>query len=98
LAKQLGVIVARIHGAADREAARLIAQRIAQDPAGFVEEQVAVGLSYARLSIADHIRFRDGLSRLGPRLGLPLDLADTPSPDAQMLFGVPPAPSPVGTP
>jgi hypothetical protein len=98
LGTQIGIIVARVHGGADRDAARLIAQRIAQDPTGFVDEQVRVALDYAKLTIADHARFRAGLARVGPRLGLPFDPTDTPSPDAQMLIGVPPAAPPAVTP
>lgn len=94
LASVLGQLVARVHAAGtDGTAnARAIALRIAADPVGFADEQADAGASYAELALADHTRFLRALHRLGPRLGIPFDVADAPTPDFAALLGTPPSP------
>jgi uncharacterized protein (DUF2252 family) len=90
----LGAIVARVHtsGPDGLSNAQAIYARTVVDPALFVAEQTDVALAYARATLADHARFRRGLARRGPALGVPFDLADAPSPDFAALLGTPPPP------
>lgn len=94
LATVLGQLVARVHASGPDGAAnaRAIAIRIGADPGGFADEQADAGASYADLALADHARFLRALHRLGPRLGIPFDAADAPSPDFAALLGTPPSP------
>lgn len=83
LAFTLGTLIARIHASTD------IQVFVAQDRAGFADEQADFGDRCAARSLEDHRRFVDSLARLGPRLGVPFDPSDRPSPDLAALFAIP---------
>lgn len=99
LGRVLGGIVARVHssGPEGLANARAVYGRVVSDPSFFVEEQTDVALAYARGTLVDHARFRRGLARRGPSLGIPFDPADAPRPDFAAVLGDPPPP-PVLTP
>ncbi len=90
LAEDLGALVARVHASPWREGAGSpaadIAALIGDEVDGFAEEQADVGAAYALEVLADHERFGDALSDLGPRLGVPFDPRDEPSPDLAALY------------
>jgi uncharacterized protein (DUF2252 family) len=96
LARGLGRLLARAHGSplfqGEAPAARLAAL-IGADPAAFADEQADTAERYAAQVLRDHALFVSALADLGPRLGVPDDPSDTPSPDLAALFGSPP-PSP----
>ncbi|MDC0748353.1 DUF2252 family protein [Polyangium mundeleinium] len=90
LGRRLGGVVARAHAAdplGTSWAVADVAAVIGRDPAGFVAEQVDVGDRYAAQVIVDWRLFREALEERGPRLGVPMDLADTPPPDVRALYG-----------
>jgi len=92
LASDLGALLARVHATpspVSDDPAGAIAARIASDPEGFADEQANVALSYGDRAFADYARFQHVLDVLGPRLGVPLDPSDAPSPDLAALFGSP---------
>jgi len=93
LGETLGALLARVHAAgSDGPAhAQTIARVIANEPDGFVDEQVQFALSYADQTLADHARFVRALARYGSRLGIPYDSADAPGDDFAALIGSAPA-------
>ncbi|APR74768.1 Hypothetical protein A7982_00114 [Minicystis rosea] len=96
LARVLGTLLARVHAASlDQSApAAVIDAAIGSNASAFADEQADVGDAYAARVLADHQRFVTVLDELGPRLGIPFDPADTPSPDLAALYGTPPLASP----
>jgi Uncharacterized protein conserved in bacteria (DUF2252) len=93
----LGGIVGRIHvsGPDGVTNARAVYARIAIDPEGFLDEQADVSFAYAQQTLADQLRFRHALDRVGLGLGIPLDATDAPRPDFAALLGTPPPPAPL---
>lgn len=89
LARQLGALLARIHGV-DQESARLIALRISEDPTGFADEQADVGVRYADQVIADFAHFQHAVSARGNLLGFRWSPDDAPPNDLAALYGTPP--------
>ncbi|MDI1433234.1 DUF2252 family protein [Polyangium sorediatum] len=90
LGRRLGGVVARAHAAdplGTSWAVADVAAVIGRDPAGFVAEQVEVGDRYAAQVVVDWGLFREALEERGPRLGIPMDPADTPPPDVRALYG-----------
>ncbi|MDC3959904.1 DUF2252 family protein [Polyangium jinanense] len=90
LGRRLGGVVARAHAAdplGTSWAVGDVAEVIGRDPAGFVAEQVEVGDRYAAQVLVDWGLFREALMERGPRLGIPMDPADTPPPDLRALYG-----------
>ncbi len=97
LAHDLGALLARMHASGARAhpgTLHSIAATIASNPDRFADEQADVAVRYADVVEGDYRRFQKILAVLGPRLGIPVDSADTPSPDVAALFGAPPARSP----
>jgi uncharacterized protein (DUF2252 family) len=96
LARELGRLLARAHGSpllpGETPASR-VAAVIGADAAAFADEQADTAERYAAQVLLDHALFVSALADLGPRLGVPADATDTPSPDLAALFGTPP-PSP----
>ena len=89
----LGRLLARVHAdpEVDPGAARSIADAIGRDLEGFVAQERDVAIEYADGIESDWMHFRRGLRRLGPRLGVPVDVSDRDraSPDWQALYGSP---------
>lgn len=94
VAEILGTLVGRIHtsGPDGLANARAIGACIDRSRDGFLDEQADAGSTYAELALADHARFVRSLRRRGPRLGIPFDAADAPTPDFASLLGTPPPP------
>jgi uncharacterized protein (DUF2252 family) len=93
LAGSQGRLLARVHAApllVGEAPAAAIAAAIGADLDAFADEQAAVGDAYAARVLADQALFGKALSTLGPRLGVPVDAADTPPPELAALFGAPP--------
>jgi len=92
LAVDLGALLARVHATPSRVTsapAVAIAARIASDPDGFADEQADVAVSYGDRSVADQAHFAHALDVLGPRLGIPFEDSDAPSPDLAALYASP---------
>ncbi len=89
LSRHLGRVVARTHSATPKNAAwvaREISAVIGRDPVRFADEQADVGETYAQQVLADHEFFRALLEESGPRLGLPHETSDLPSPDLAAIY------------
>jgi uncharacterized protein (DUF2252 family) len=89
--------LARVHAAfvdGERPAAA-IAAAIGRDPAAFAEEQARVCTEYADTVFDDYARWRRALRERGPRLGLPPDAVDAPSPELRAIYGTPVPPLPL---
>jgi len=89
LARRLGGVLARAHAATPKGGEPVIDaidRVIARDPGAFAAEQADVGDRYAAEVLLDAELFAEALTTLGPRLGLPLDPADTPSPALRAIY------------
>lgn len=92
-AHALGALLARMHASGSRGhpgTLEAIAATIAKNPERFADEQADVAVRYADVVEGDFLRFQRLLATLGPRLGLPEDPADAPSPDVAALYAPPP--------
>jgi uncharacterized protein (DUF2252 family) len=92
LAVELAALLARIHATPSRVSsapAAAIAARIAIDADGFADEQTNVAVSYGDRCVSDQTSFAHALDVLGPRLGIPFEASDAPSPDLAALYASP---------
>lgn len=89
LARQLGALLARIHGV-DQETAMLIALRISEDPAAFADQQADIGVRYAAQVLADFSHFKHAVSARGNLLGFRWSPDDAPPANLSALYGTPP--------
>lgn len=92
LGRELGMMLARVHAAPAPGAdgcARAITEAIGRDPMRFVEGEVEVALAYADRVETDFEHFKDALLRLGPTLGVPVDVRDRARDDLRALFDAP---------
>lgn len=91
-AHTLGGLLARLHAAGGRAhpgTVEAIAATIAKNPARFADEEADAAVRYADVVEGDFARFQRVLTALGPRLGIPEDATDEPSPDVAALFAPP---------
>ena len=91
LSTTLGGLLARMHAkGSDASTLAAIAEAVGAHPDAFAEEQATVGVAYADVVEGDYARFAKALDALGPRLGVPYDPSDAPTPDQAALIGVSP--------